>query len=328
MRLIFAGTPAFASAALDAIVAAGHEVALVLTRLDKPAGRGQKLAPSPVKERALAHGLPLLQPPTLKDPATQAAIAAVGAQVMVVAAYGLILPPAVLAIPPLGCLNIHASLLPRWRGAAPIQRAIEAGDTRTGITIMQMDAGLDTGPMLLAEALPIAPDENAASLHDRLAAQGARLIVRALDDLAAGRLRPVAQPAEGITYAHKILKTEAPIDWRLPAGRIADRVRAFDPFPGCTTALAGAPADTLKIWRARAAADAPGARPDMPPGVVLGLSGEGAVRVACGQGVLELLEVQRPGGRRIAAAQWLQALEPVREARFEASPPVPASGDS
>jgi methionyl-tRNA formyltransferase len=328
MRLIFAGTPAFASAALDAIVAAGHEVALVLTRLDKPAGRGQKLAPSPVKERALAHGLPLLQPPTLKDPATQAAIAAVGAQVMIVAAYGLILPPAVLAMPAHGCLNIHASLLPRWRGAAPIQRAIEAGDTRTGITIMQMDAGLDTGPMLLAEALPIAPGENAASLHDRLAAQGARLIVRALDDLAAGRLRPVAQPAEGITYAHKILKTEAPIDWRLPAGRIADRVRAFDPFPGCTTALAGAPADTLKIWRARAAADAPGARPDMPPGVVLGLSGEGAVRVACGQGVLELLEVQRPGGRRIAAAQWLQALEPVREARFEASPPVPASGDS
>jgi methionyl-tRNA formyltransferase len=325
MRLIFAGTPAFASAALDAIVAAGHQVALVLTRLDKPAGRGQKLAPSPVKERALAHGLPLLQPATLKDPDTQAAIAAVGAQAMVVAAYGLILPPAVLALPAHGCLNIHASLLPRWRGAAPIQRAIEAGDTHTGITIMQMDAGLDTGPMLLAEALPIGPDENAAGLHDRLAALGAHLIVRALGELDAGRLRPLAQPAEGITYAHKILKTEAPIDWHLPAERIADRIRAFDPFPGCTATLAGSPAETLKIWRARAAGGATGAAHGTLPGSLLGTA-DGAVRVACGQGVLELLEVQRPGGRRIAAVQWLQALEPGCALRF-APPPVAAAMD-
>jgi methionyl-tRNA formyltransferase len=325
MRLVFAGTPAFASAALDAIVAAGHEVALVLTRLDKPAGRGQKLAPSPVKERALAHGLPLLQPATLKDPDTQAAIAAVGAQVMVVAAYGLILPPAVLALPAHGCLNIHASLLPRWRGAAPIQRAIEAGDSRTGITIMQMDAGLDTGPMLLAEILPIGADENAAGLHDRLAGLGASLIVRALADLAAGRLRPVAQPAEGVTYAHKILKTEAPIDWRLPATRLADRIRAFDPFPGCTAVLAGAPAETLKVWRARVAVGAAGATDGAPPGSVLGVA-DGALRVACGQGVLELLEVQRPGGRRMAAVQWLQALEPDRPLRF-APPPVAAAMD-
>lgn len=327
MRLIFAGTPAFASAALDAIVAAGHEVALVLTRADKPAGRGQKLAPSPVKERALAHGLPLLQPASLRDPAAQAAIAATDAQVMVVAAYGLILPPAVLAMPARGCLNIHASLLPRWRGAAPIQRAIEAGDSHTGITIMQMDAGLDTGPMLLAETLPIAPDENAAALHDRLAVLGARLIVRALDALADGRLHPVAQPAEGITYAHKVLKTEAPVDWRLPAGRIADRVRAFDPFPGCTAALGGSSADAIKIWRARAAAGASGDRSSAEPGAVLGMAPDGAVRVACRQGVLELLEVQRPGGRRMAASQWLQALASGGELRFEAAPsPVASDG--
>ena len=212
MRLIFAGTPEFASAALDAIVAAGHEVALVLTRADKPAGRGQKLMPSPVKQRAIALGLPVQQPPSLRDPAMAAALAAHQAEVMVVAAYGMILPPAILAVPARGCLNIHASLLPRWRGAAPIQRAIEAGDRVTGITIMQMDAGLDTGDMLLAEALPILPEDHAGSLHDRLAALGAGLIVRALAELAAGGLVATPQPADGVTYAHKILKTEAPLD--------------------------------------------------------------------------------------------------------------------
>jgi methionyl-tRNA formyltransferase len=307
MRLVFAGTPVFAALALDALVAAGHEIALVLTRADKPSGRGQKLAPSPVKERALAHGLPLLQPATLRDTAIQAEIARQQAEAMVVAAYGLILPAAVLALPARGCLNIHASLLPRWRGAAPIQRAIEAGDTRTGITIMQMDEGLDTGPMLMAEALAIGPEDNAAIVHDRLAELGARLIVRALAELAAGGLPAQPQPAEGVTYAGKILKTEAPIDWREPAARIADRIRAFDPFPGCTGMLAGEPGETLKIWRARALAGAGPA--GLPPGALLRAPAGGA-RVVCGEGVLELLELQRPGGRRMAAAPWAQALAP------------------
>jgi methionyl-tRNA formyltransferase len=305
MRLVFAGTPVFAALALDALVAAGHEVALVLTRADKPAGRGQKLAPSPVKERALAHGLPLLQPATLRDTGIQAEIARRQADVMVVAAYGLILPAAVLALPARGCLNIHASLLPRWRGAAPIQRAIEAGDTRTGITIMQMDEGLDTGPMLMAEAVAIGPEDNAASVHDRLAGLGARLIVRALAELAAGGLPAQPQPAEGVTYAGKILKAEAPIDWREPAARIADRIRAFDPFPGCLATLAGVSGETLKIWRARAL---PLAAPvELAPGAVLRAPADG-VRVVCGEGLLELIEVQRPGGRRMAAAAWSQAL--------------------
>jgi methionyl-tRNA formyltransferase len=308
MRLIFAGTPVFASLALDALVAAGHEIVLVLTRADKPAGRGQRLSPSPVKERALAHGLPLLQPASLRDAATQAELARYGAEAMVVAAYGLILPAAVLALPAHGCLNIHASLLPRWRGAAPIQRAIEAGDPQTGITIMQMDEGLDTGPMLLAEALPIGPEDNAARVHDRLAELGARLIVRALDELAAGRLVAMPQPVEGVTYAGKILKAEAPIDWRQPAARIADRVRAFDPFPGCTATLAGPAGESLKIWRARALPEAGSSAGRSPGGL---LTGPGAgVRVVCGHGLLELLEVQRPGGRRVPAAQWSQALAP------------------
>jgi methionyl-tRNA formyltransferase len=318
MRLSFAGTPEFASAALDAIVAAGHEVVLVLTRADKPAGRGQKLMPSPVKQRAIALGLPVQQPASLRDPAMAPALAAHRAEVMVVAAYGMILPPAILAVPARGCLNIHASLLPRWRGAAPIQRAIEAGDPVTGITIMQMDAGLDTGDMLLAESLPILPEDHAGSLHDRLAALGARLIVRALDDLSAGRLVATPQPAEGVTYAHKILKTEAPLDWSQPAPRLADRIRALDPFPGCTALLAGS-TEPLKVWRARALTEP--APAGLPPGSLLSAA-DGRVLVACAQGgVLELLEVQRPGARRVGAAQWRQSLSAGAPLAFEPAPP-------
>jgi methionyl-tRNA formyltransferase len=324
MRLIFAGTPVFASAALAAIIRAGHEAALVLTRVDKPAGRGQKVQPSPVKALALTHGLPVWQPATLRDDAARQRLADVDADVMVVAAYGMILPPAILAVPRLGCLNIHASLLPRWRGAAPIQRAIEAGDHETGITIMQMDAGLDTGPMLMAQALPIASDDTAGQLHDRLAGLGAALIVRALDALAAGQLTPVAQPEAGVTYAHKILKPQARIDWTEAATTIADRVRAFDPFPGCVASLPAAgempgvptaPPELLKVWRARALPSAEHA--GLRPGTLVPIA-TGRVLVACGQGMLELLEVQRPGGRRLTVAQWLQAAPLAPGARFDA----------
>ena len=240
MRVIFAGTPEFARVALERLHAAGFEVPLVLTQPDRPAGRGLKLQPSPVKQWAVAQGVAVVQPRSLRldgkypDEATAAreAILAAQADVMVVAAYGLILPQWVLDTPRLGCLNIHASLLPRWRGAAPIHRAIEAGDPDTGVTIMQMDAGLDTGDMLLVERLPISGTETTASLHDRLATLGGRMIVEALELAACGGLRAVPQPAEGVNYAHKIEKAEAAIDWALPADVIGRRVRAFDPFPG------------------------------------------------------------------------------------------------
>ena len=306
MHIAFAGTPAFAAEALAALHAAGHLVKLVLTQPDRPAGRGMKLQASAVKQFAQAQGLPLAQPRSLRldgrfpeDAATaRAALEAAAPQVMVVAAYGLILPPWALALPRHGCLNIHGSLLPRWRGAAPIQRAIEAGDARTGITIMQMDAGLDTGDMLLEEALPIGPDDTAAILHDRLAVMGARLIVQALAQLEAGALRPRRQPQAGVSYAHKIEKSEGTIDWRAPADVIERRLRAFDPFPGCTATVAG---HALKVWRGRVieGAGTPGERLD---------AGEGRIVVACGQGALELLELQLPGGRRGAARELAQRL--------------------
>ncbi len=305
MRVAFAGTPAFARTALGQLQAAGFDIVLVLTQPDRPAGRGMQLQASPVKALALQHGLPVAQPRSLRldgkyaDDAAQARQALEDAKpdVLVVAAYGLLLPPWVLALPPLGCLNIHASLLPRWRGAAPIHRAIEAGDERAGITIMQMDAGLDTGDMLLSAALDIAPDDTTASLHDRLAALGGELIVQALHDAAAGRLRPTPQPEAGVTYAHKIEKSEALIDWRLPAPVLARRIRAFDPFPGASTTLAG---DALKVWRAQAATG------HGMPGTVLATDAD-AITVACGEGTLRLLELQRPGGKRVSAAQFLQA---------------------
>ena len=256
LRVAFAGTPEFASTALAAIHAAGYSVPLVLTQPDRPAGRGMKLTPSPVKQLALELGVPVAQPRSLRldgkfpdeAEAGRAALVAARPDVLVVAAYGLILPQWVLDLPRLGCLNIHGSLLPRWRGAAPIHRAIEAGDAETGITIMQMDAGLDTGDMLLIEHEPIAFDDTTGLLHDRLAALGARMIVRALGDAAAGALKPVPQSEEGVSYAHKIAKSEAAIDWTLPADVIERRVRAFDPFPGASFQAHG---ETVKLWRAQ-----------------------------------------------------------------------------
>jgi len=307
LRVAFAGTPEFAAAALRAIHEGGHAVPLVLTQPDRPAGRGMKLTPSPVKQLALEFGVPVVQPRSLRldgkfpdeADAARAALAAARPDVMVVAAYGLILPQWVLDLPRLGCLNIHGSLLPRWRGAAPIHRAIEAGDAGTGITIMQMDAGLDTGDMLLVEREPILADDTTGRLHDRLAALGARMIVRSLADAAAGALRPVSQPREGVTYAHKIDKAEAAIDWTLPADAIERRVRAFDPFPGATFQAGG---DTVKLWRARVERLDDAAA----PGTVLAVDGQQLV-VACGDGALALLDVQRPGGKRGPVAQWLQA---------------------
>jgi len=302
MRLIFAGTPEFAERALAALLDAGHEVALVLTRADKPAGRGQQLQASPVKQLALARGLPVFQPRTLRDEDAQRRVTAVGADAMIVAAYGLILPPAVLSAPRLGCINIHASLLPRWRGAAPIQRAIEAGDTETGITIMQMDEGLDTGAMLLSRAEPIGPADTGGSLHDRLAALGAGLVVEALAALGRGALAPVPQPAEGVTYASKIEKAETAIDLREPAARLADRIRAFDPFPGTVLRLAR-PGASLKLWRAACVRAGNGGH--APPGTVVDAAPDRLV-VACGEQALSLLELQKPGGRRLPVRDFLR----------------------
>jgi methionyl-tRNA formyltransferase len=307
LRIGFAGTPEFARVALAALADAGHAIPLVLTQPDRPAGRGLKLQASPVKQEALSRGLTVLQPRSLKldgrypedAAAAQAALTAARLDVLVVAAYGLILPAWTLTCAAHGALNIHGSLLPRWRGAAPIQRAIEAGDAETGITLMLMDAGLDTGPMLLARALPIGADDTSASLHDRLAALGARLIVEGAPAWVSGRLPAVPQPVEGVTYAHKIDKAEAPIDWSQPAALIERRVRAFDPFPGASFSLGG---ETVKLWRARLAPQAAAAG---APGTCL-KADEGTLRVACGDGALDLLELQRTGGRRVAAADFLR----------------------
>jgi methionyl-tRNA formyltransferase len=308
LRVAFAGTPPFAAAGLQAIAEAGFSVPLVLTQPDRPAGRGLKLQPSAVKHLALAHGMPLAQPRSLRldgrypddARAAQARLGAAAPDVLVVAAYGLILPGWVLGLPRFGCLNIHASLLPRWRGAAPIQRAIEAGDAQTGITIMQMDAGLDTGDIVQLHRLGIAPDDTAASLTDRLARLGAEAIVAALRALQRGPLARTPQPADGACYAAKIDKAEAAIDWRRAAVAIERQVRAFDPFPGAAVVWAG---EAVKLWRA-AACLAPAAA---PAGRVIDLGG-GRLGVACAEGVLELLELQRPGGRRQPLAQLLPAL--------------------
>ncbi|MCL4183413.1 MAG: methionyl-tRNA formyltransferase [Burkholderiaceae bacterium] len=304
LRIVFAGTPRFAAVALEAIVAAGHDIVLVLTRVDKPAGRGRAVQESAVKQLARERGLPIGQPRSLRDEALQARLRALDADVMVVAAYGLILPAEVLGIPRHGCLNIHASLLPRWRGAAPIQRAIEAGDAETGITIMQMDEGLDTGPILLAEREAIRAGDSGGSLHERLAALGAHAIVEALERLRAGMLRPQPQPAQGITYAHKLGRADALVDWAQPARRIVDRVRAFDPVPGATAILERMPAAPIKLWSARAAGPVEtGAA--ARPGTVL-LAAPGRLIVACGDGAVELLELQRSGSRRLPAADFLR----------------------
>lgn len=295
MKLIFAGTPEFAAQALKSILAAGHEVALVLTQPDRPSGRGMALRPSPVKELALASGIEVFQPPTLKEAAAQEHVRAVGAEAMIVAAYGLILPQVVLDMPKFGCINIHASLLPRWRGAAPIQRAIFAGDAETGVCIMQMEAGLDTGPVLHSGRFPIAADDTAATLHDKLAELGARLIVEALDRLP---LPACPQPEAGVTYAAKIEKSEAPLDWRLPAVQLARQVRAFNPFPGASATLGGT---GVKIWSAQAES---GESSSMAPGTVLAADKHG-ILVACGEGRLRLSELQKAGGKRLPAAPFL-----------------------
>ena len=305
LKVAFAGTPEFAREALQAILKAGFEVPLVLTQPDRPAGRGMKLQASPVKQLALEHGIAVAQTTSLrldgKYPdearAAQAALQAAQPDVMVVAAYGLILPQWVLDLPRLGCLNIHGSLLPRWRGAAPIHRAIEAGDAETGITIMQMDAGLDTGDMRLSEKDAIRPEDTTAILHDRLAHLGGRLIVEALEMAACGGLTATPQPSEGVNYAHKVDKAEAAIDWSLPANTLARRVRAFDPFPGCTFALGE---QTIKLWSA-SVVQASG-----QPGEVLQAQGDTLV-VACGEQALALHTLQRPGGKRITARDFLQA---------------------
>lgn len=297
MRVAFAGTPEFAAQALAAIIAAGHVVPLVLTQPDRPSGRGMKLSPSPVKVLATAHGLTVDQPASLKSEAARESLRAAAPDVLVVAAYGLILPQAVLDLPARGCLNIHASLLPRWRGAAPIQRAIAAGDTETGITIMQMDEGLDTGAMLRLGREAIQPDDSTASLHDRLARLGGELLLQALLDAAAGRLAPVAQPAEGVTYAHKIDKSEAALDWSRPAAELERRLRAFDPFPGAHFSLGD---QAVKVWRAEVIGAAG------LPGEVLAADAAG-ITVACGEQALRLTQLQRPGGKRVPAREFLAA---------------------
>ena len=308
MRVAFAGTPEFARVALERLLAAGLTVPLVLTQPDRPAGRGMKLQASPVKQWALEQGIAVAQPRSLRldgkypDDAAAAreAMLASGADVMVVAAYGLILPQWVLDWPRLGCLNIHASLLPRWRGAAPIHRAIEAGDDQTGVTLMQMDAGLDTGDMLLRESVTIAPRATTGTLHDILATLGGRMVVEALELAACGGLQPVPQPAEGVTYAHKIEKAQAQIDWGQSALSIDRRIRAFDPFPGATTLAHG---EAIKLWGAVVEPDV--TVDDAVPGTVLAVSDQG-VTVACGEGALRLTTLQRAGGKRLAAADFLR----------------------
>ena len=317
MKLIFAGTPEFARQALADLHAAGHEIALVMTQPDRPAGRGMKLQASPVKQWALDHGMAVAQPQGLKldgryaqDAAqAQALIATTDAHAMVVAAYGLILPDWVLQAPELGCLNIHASLLPRWRGAAPIHRAIEAGDASTGITIMQMDAGLDTGPMLMRADTPIAPTDTTASLHDRLATLGGQLIVQALAAAEQGHLGPgTPQPPEGVTYAHKIEKAESAIDWCLPAAVIERRIRAFDPFPGCTLRWGTADqAEVIKVWQARVVAAPMG--PALPGTVFLPAPGADHLVVACGEQALALDVLQKPGGKRAPVKSLLPSMD-------------------
>ena len=311
MRVVFAGTPEFARVAATCVQAAGFEISLVLTQPDRPAGRGMKLQASSVKQWALAHNIPVTQPRSLRldgkyredAVAAKLALEAAQADVLVVAAYGLILPQWVLDFPRLGCLNIHASLLPRWRGAAPIHRAIEAGDSQTGVTIMQMDAGLDTGDMLLLEALPLTAHDSTDSLHDKLAALGGRLIVQALELAACGGLTPGRQPAEGIAYAHKIEKHEADIDWSQSALAIERRVRAFNPFPVAFSTLG---LESVKLREATVLQGA--APPAARPGEVVGV-GDAGVDIATGDGILRVSKLQKAGGKTLAAADFLRGFD-------------------
>jgi methionyl-tRNA formyltransferase len=301
MRVAFAGTPEFAAVALQQLVAAEHTVVMALTQPDRPSGRGMKLHPSPVKTTALAHGVPVLQPRSLRldgkfpEDAAQAQQALFNAKpdVMVVVAYGLLLPQWVLSLPTHGCLNVHASLLPRWRGAAPIHRAIEAGDAQTGITLMQMDEGLDTGHMLCTQIIGISPEDTTGSLHDKLAPMGGQMVVNLLTQVSAWQ--PMAQPLAGVCYAHKIDKAQAVVDWRDAADVIERRVRAFNPAPGASAELEG---EGIKIWQAQCDTISG------PPGTVLAVSQRG-ILVACGRGSLWLTELQRAGAKRLKAVQFL-----------------------
>lgn len=299
MRIVFAGTPDFAVPALDALSYAGHEIVAVYTRPDRPAGRGRKLHPSPVKQRATALGLSVVQPANFKEAASLERLRTYRPDLMVVVAYGLLLPQSVLDLPRFGCINIHASLLPRWRGAAPIQRAIAAGDAETGISIMRMDAGLDTGPVLITHALPIADDETGGSLHDRLAALGAEAVVEAVRGLEAGVLAPVPQAATGVTYAAKLSKEEARIDWREAATTVERKVRAFNPWPVAFTQLDG---EVLRIWGGQALPTSATA----VPGTVVAASKAG-IDVATGDGVFRILTLQRAGGRKLGADEFVNA---------------------
>lgn len=290
MRIVFAGTPEFAAQHLRALLEAGRQVVAVYTQPDRPAGRGQKLMPSPVKQLAMTHNIPVYQPQTLRDPAAQAELAALQPDLMVVVAYGLILPQAVLDTPRLGCINSHASLLPRWRGAAPIQRAVEAGDAESGVTVMQMEAGLDTGPMLLKVTTPISAEDTGGTLHDRLAELGARAIVEAVDGLEAGTLKGQAQDDALACYAHKLSKDEARLDWSRPAVELERQIRALHPWPICHSGLSG---EAVKVHAAQLA-DGSGA-----PGTILD-AGKDGLRVACGQGALLLTRLQLPGGKPLA----------------------------
>ena len=293
LRIVFAGTPEFAAEHLKALLNSPYQVVAVYTQPDRPAGRGQKLMPSPVKQLALQHEIAVYQPQTLRDPAAQAELAALKPDLLVVVAYGLILPQVVLDIPRLGCINSHASLLPRWRGAAPIQRAIQAGDAESGVTVMQMEAGLDTGPMLLKVSTPISADDTGGSLHDRLAELGPPAVLQAIDGLAAGSLRGEVQDDSLATYAHKLNKDEALLDWSRPAVELERLIRAFNPWPICHSSLNGAP---LKVLAAQLVTE-PGAGRGAP-GEILAASKDG-LTVACADGALRLTRLQLPGGKAL-----------------------------
>ena len=307
MRIAFAGTPVFAAIALQNLIEAKFDVALVLTQPDRPAGRGLQELASPVKQLALQHKLAIAQPPTLRNDDIPASLRASGAHALVVAAYGLILPAAVLYAFPFGCINIHASLLPRWRGAAPIQRAILAGDRETGISIMHMEQGLDTGPVYLTRTTELRDDDSAASLHDKLAELGARCIVEALPRIERGELTASPQSGTGITYAHKIIKAEAEIDWQRDALDVDRAIRAFNPFPGAFSRLG---AETVKIWRGNIGAGGSGA-----PGQILRFAPD-AIEVACGNGVFNITELQKAGGKRLSVASFLRGTTLPAGARF------------
>jgi methionyl-tRNA formyltransferase len=318
MKVIFAGTPEFAAVALQALHEAGFEIPLVLTQPDRPAGRGMQLQPSAVKQYAVKHGIEVLQPLTLrmdaKDPqraaeakAAHERLLATDYDVMVVAAYGLILPRATLDIKP--CLNIHGSLLPRWRGAAPIHRAIEAGDAETGVTIMEMEEGLDTGPMLLIERTPITPQDTTATLHDKLAAMGAQMMVKVLQKMEKGVVEAVPQPEQGVTYANKILKEEAVLDFTQPAREIGRKIRAFNPFPGAHGEVNGT---VIKLWGAEVLNEVSSAE----PGQVIAADAQHGIIVACGEGTLRLTQLQKPGGKRLPAAEFIKGF-PLDGQRFQ-----------